>query len=78
MLQKLLSRKLWVAVATLLTIVLDYEDPVRAGVGAAVGIAYILGEAFVDRASVNRVASGAEEGIARAREITKPPVPPTA
>jgi hypothetical protein len=67
---KLLSRKLGVTVATILTVVLQIDDPVRAGVAGAVAIAYVLAQAFVDRASVERVAGAAEEGVQKAREVT--------
>ena len=67
---KLLSRKLGVTVATILTVVLQIDDPVRAGVAGAVAIAYVLAQAFVDRASVERVADADEEGVKQAREAT--------
>lgn len=67
---KLLSRKLGVTVATILTVVLQIDDPVRAGVAGAVAIAYVLAQAFVDRASVERVADAAEQGVKQAREAT--------
>lgn len=66
---KLLSRKLGVTVATILTVVLQIDDPVRAGVAGAVAIAYVLGQAFVDKASVERIAAATEEGIEKAREV---------
>jgi hypothetical protein len=67
---KLLSRKLAVTVATILTVVLQIDDPVRAGVAGAVAIAYVLAQAFVDRPSVERVAAAAEEGLKDARGVT--------
>lgn len=67
---KLLSRKLAVTVATILTVVLQIDDPVRAGVAGAVAIAYVLAQAFVDRASVERVAAAAQEGLKDARGVT--------
>ena len=67
--KKLLSRKLAVTVGTILTVVLQIEDPVRAGVAGAVAMAYVLAQGFVDRASIERVAAAAEEGIAKAREV---------
>lgn len=66
---KLLSRKFGVTVATILTIVLQMEDPVRAGVAGAVAIAYVIAEALIDRASVERIATAAEEGAIKAREV---------
>lgn len=66
---KLLSRKFGVTVATILTIVLQMEDPVRAGVAGAVAIAYVIAEALIDRASVERIATAAEEGVIKAREV---------
>ena len=64
---KLLSRKLGVTIATILGVVLQVDDPVRAGVAGAVAIAYVLAQALVDKAEVERVASAAEEGLATAR-----------
>lgn len=66
---KLLSRKFGVTVATILTVVLQIEDPIRAGVAAAVAIAYVIGEALIDRASLERVATAAEQGLSTARDV---------
>lgn len=66
---KLFSRKFGVTVATILTIVLQMEDPIRAGVAGAVAIAYVIAEGLIDRAAVERVATAAEEGISKAREV---------
>lgn len=75
---KLLSRKLGVTIATIFTVVLQMDDPVRAGVAGAVAIAYVIAQAFVDRAQVERVASAAEDGLEKARDALREPPAPTA
>ncbi len=67
---KLISRKLGVTVATILAVVLEIEDPVRAGVAGAVAIAYVIAQALVDKSEVERVVNAAEEGVDKARELT--------
>ena len=67
---KLLSRKLGVTVATILTVVLQIDDPVRAAVAGAIAIAYVVAQGLVDRASVDRVADAVEEGLDEARKVT--------
>ena len=69
-LTKLFSRKLAVTVATILTVVLQIEDPMRAGVAGAIAIAYVIAQGLVDRASVEQVASAVEEGLEEARKVT--------
>lgn len=66
---KLLSRKFGLSAATILTVVLQMEDPIRAGVAGAVAIAYVIAEALVDRASVERVAIAVEDGVDKARQV---------
>jgi hypothetical protein len=65
---KLLSRKLGVTIATILAVVLQVDDPVRAAVAGAVAIAYVIAQAFVDKTEVERVATALEEGLDLARE----------
>ena len=67
---KLVSRKLGVTVATIVAVVLEIDDPVRAGVAGAVAIAYVIAQAFVDKTEVERVVKAAEEGADKARELT--------
>lgn len=67
---KLLSRKLAVTIATILTVVLQIDDPVRAGVAGAIAIAYVIAQGLVDRASVEQVAKAVEEGLDEARKVT--------
>jgi hypothetical protein len=67
---KLLSRKLAVTIATILTVVLQIDDPVRAGVAGAIAIAYVIAQGLVDRASVEQVANAVEEGLDEARKVT--------
>lgn len=67
---KLLSRKLAVTIATILTVVLQIDDPVRAGVAGAIAIAYVIAQGLVDRASVEQVADAVEEGLDEARKVT--------
>jgi len=67
---KLFSRKLGVTLATIITVVLQIDDPVRAAVAGAVAIAYVIAQGLVDRASVERVASAVEEGLTDAREVS--------
>lgn len=69
-LTKLFSRKLAVTVATILTVVLQIDDPVQAGVAGAVAIAYVIAQGLVDRASVEQVANAVEEGLDEARKVT--------
>ena len=66
---KLLSRKLAVTIATILTVVLQIDDPVRAGVAGAIAIAYVIAQGLVDRASVEQVANAVEEGLDEARKV---------
>lgn len=67
---KLLSRKLGVTVATILTVVLQIDDPVRAGVVGAIAIAYVVAQGLVDRKQVDQVANAVEEGLDEARKVT--------
>jgi hypothetical protein len=67
---KLFSRKLGVTVATILTVVLQIDDPTRAAVAGAIAIAYVVAQGLVDRASVEKVAAAAEEGLEEARKVT--------
>ena len=67
---KLLSRKLAVTIATILTVVLQIDDPVRVGVAGAIAIAYVIAQGLVDRASVEQVANAVEEGLDEARKVT--------
>ena len=67
---KLISRKLGVTIATILAVVLEIEDPVRAGVAGAVAIAYVIAQALIDKTEVERVVNAAEEGVDKARELT--------
>ncbi len=67
---KLFSRKLGVTLATIVTVVLQIDDPIRAAVAGAVAIAYVIAQGLVDRASVEKVASAVEEGLKEAREVT--------
>lgn len=67
---KLFSRKLGVTLATIITVVLQIDDPVRAAVAGAVAIAYVLAEGLIDRAKVEQVAAAVEEGIDQARKVT--------
>ena len=64
---KLLSRKLGVTVATILTVVLQIDDPVRAGVAGAVAIAYVIAQGLVDKSQVERVAQAVDAGLDTAR-----------
>jgi len=68
---KLFSRKLGVTLATIFTVVLQIDEPVRAGVVGAVAIAYVIAQALVDKAGVERVTKAVEEGIAEARDVTR-------
>ena len=67
---KLVSRKLGVTIATIVAVVLEIDDPVRAGVAGAVAIAYVIAQALVDNTEVERVVKAAEEGADKARELT--------
>jgi hypothetical protein len=67
---KLFSRKLGVTIATIVAVVLEIDDPVRAGVAGAVAIAYVIAQALVDKTEVERVVNAAEEGADKARELT--------
>ncbi len=67
---KLLSRKLGVTLATIVTVVLQIDDPIRAAVAGAVAIAYVIAQGLVDRAGVEKVAGAVEEGLKEAREVT--------
>ncbi len=67
---KLLSRKLGVTVATILTVVLQIEDPTRAGIVGAVAIAYVISQALVDKSDVERITKAVEEGINEGREVS--------
>ena len=63
---KFFSRKLGVTLATLLSVVFQGVDPVRAAITAAVGIAYVIAQAFVDRGTLDNIASAAQVGLATA------------
>ncbi len=67
---KLFSRKLGVTLATIVTVVLQIDDPIRAAVAGAVAIAYVIAQGLVDKASVEKVAGAVEEGLKEAREVT--------
>jgi hypothetical protein len=67
---KFLSRKLAVTLTTIVGVVLQVDDPVRAGVAGAVAIAYVIAQAMLDKASVERVTTAVETGIAEARRET--------
>ncbi|MFO7180899.1 MAG: hypothetical protein DIU78_019520 [Pseudomonadota bacterium] len=67
---KLISRKLGVTIATILAVVLEIGDPVRAGVAGAVAIVYVIAQALVDKTEVERVVNAAEEGVDKARELS--------
>jgi len=67
---KLLSRKLGVTLATILGVVFQIDDPARAGVAGAVAIVYVIAQALVDKAAVERVASAVETGLVEARSAT--------
>jgi hypothetical protein len=68
--QRLTSRKLGVSVATVVAIVVEIEDPVRAAIVAVVAIAYVLGQAFVDGRAV-QVADAVTDGIAAGKAAAK-------
>lgn len=63
---KFFSRKLGVTLATILSVVLQGADPVRAAITAAVGIVYVVAQAFVDRGTLDKIASAAQAGLASA------------
>jgi hypothetical protein len=67
---KLLSRKLGVTLATIVGVVFQIDDPAKAGVAGAVAIVYVIAQALVDKATVERVANAAEAGLAEARNAT--------
>ncbi len=68
--KKLLSRKLGVTLATIVTVVLQIDDPVRAMVAGAIAIAYVVAQGLVDRSGVEKVAAAVEEGLDEARKVT--------
>lgn len=68
--QKLFSRKLGITLATLLGVVFQIQDPVTALVAGAVSIAYVLAQARIDKAEVERVAKAAELGLSEARKAS--------
>lgn len=67
---KLFSRKLGVTLATLLGVIFQIQDPITAAIAGAVSIAYVLAQARIDKAEVDRVAKAAELGLAEARKAT--------
>ncbi len=69
-LTKLLSRKLAVTVGTIVTVCLQIQDPVQAGVAGAIAVAYVIAQGLVDRASAERVASAVERGLDEARSTS--------
>jgi parvulin-like peptidyl-prolyl isomerase len=63
---KLVSRKLFVAVGSLLTVVFAPASTVQQIAVAAIAAAYVLAQALVDRATVNQVL--VDSGIMRGSE----------
>ncbi len=73
--EKLFSRKLGVTLATILSVSFQGNDALHAAISAAVGIAYVVAQAFVDRGAVDRVSSAVEEGLANAAAVSGPTNP---
>lgn len=69
--QKLLSRKLGLSLAAIAAIVLEIDDPVKAGVVGVVAAVYVIAQGLVDKAAAERVASAVEQGVAEGRKASE-------
>ena len=56
--------------ATLLGVIFQIDDPTTAGIAGAVAIAYVIAQALVDKAQVERVAQASELGLSEARKAS--------
>jgi hypothetical protein len=64
---KLLSRKLAVTLGSIVTIIMGIDDHVKAAIVGLVAVAYVIGQALVDK-ETEKVVGAIEEGIKIGRE----------
>lgn len=71
---RFLSRKFLVTLASLVTIGVGGGSTLQMAIAAVVAVVYVVAQAFVDRASVDRVARAVEQGIRHGRELSDDPL----